>query len=114
MTYEPTKEDVERAVQILNTHFPTRRGEFYRAISEALYSHHRALAERGVFVAEWQPIETVPQDRTPVLVWLASKALGMQVHVANFGTGGALIGGHFDHDMPAPIYWMPIPPEPKP
>lgn len=123
MTYEPTKEDVERAVQILNTHFPTRRGEFYRAISEALYSHHRALAERGVFVAEWQPIETAPKDGTYVLLAGPSGYTTTPIRV-EIGHWDAEFSPHqpwvtysndsFTDSGDAPTHWMPLPQEPKP
>ena len=98
MTYEPTKEDVERAVQILNAHFPTRCGEFYEAIAEALYAHHRSLAERGVFVGEWKPIETAPK-MTRIIIGKPSSP----VH----------IGDLTDQAWFWATRWMPLPPEPE-
>jgi len=63
--------------------------------------------------AEWRPIETAPNDGTPILVWLPVKMLGRHVHSATFGKNIKTIGGVFAFDATcAPTHWMPSPPAP--
>ncbi len=51
---------------------------------------------------EWQPIETVPQDRRWVLVW------GEDIEYCVYRFGPGLI----DAEEPQPTHWMPLPDPP--
>lgn len=56
----------------------------------------------------WQPIETVPRDGTPVLVWLPIKQCGSHVQAALFRPNISTIGGLFSFDTSSkPTHWMP-------
>lgn len=61
----------------------------------------------------WNPIETVPRDGTPVLVYLESKMLGTRVHSASFHPNIARIGGCFEFDAPKATHWMLEPKAPE-
>ena len=64
-------------------------------------------------MSEWQPIETVPMDGTPVLVWLPEKMQHSHVHAATYLPNIKIIGGHFAFDATSePTHWMPLPPTP--
>ena len=66
-------------------------------------------------MSDWQPIETIPKDGTPVLVWLPVKMLNSHVHAATYHPNIAMIGGRFYFDATSePTHWMPQPPEPTP
>ena len=130
MTYTPTPEDVERAAKVLCCRGPCacdalntscRCYALVRWGDEAkmlLRDHHLALAERGVFVAEWQPIETAPKN-ADVLVFMPDAAQAMSIEIAHCSAdnpdGDWYAGTHdgFPLDIP-PTRWMPLPPEPKP
>lgn len=111
MTYEPTPDDVERALRTwLNT---SGNG---REISAAiLLDHHRALAERGVFVAEWRPIETARRDGRRVLGW--GSVMGDEIFPIKFSLQ-RMQDGAWTADsgevVENPTRWMRLPPEPKP
>ena len=81
MIYAPTSKDIEEAARIACS---VRRGEpcekqgvecskcdfadqNLRQANAILLDHHHRLAERGVFVAEWQPIETARAEIEKVL-----------------------------------------------
>jgi len=69
-------------------------------------------------LSEWPPIETAPEDGTPVLVgnarhvWISSRCTG---EFAGPSIGGAPTSGHdwFGcEDRGRPTHWMPLPPPP--
>ena len=62
---------------------------------------------------EWQPIETVPRDRTPVLVWLGDDHLGARCAVAVLTKTSGVVGGVFVWYAPKLLAWMPLPPPPE-
>lgn len=66
---------------------------------------------------DWQPIETVPKDGTPVLVWLPKKMQQSHVHAARWApcANGIMnvIGGVFGFDATCePTHWMRQPDQP--
>jgi hypothetical protein len=62
-------------------------------------------------MSQWQPIDTVPHDGTPVLVWMPKKHLLSHVHVGMFSPNVSWVGGCFVFDLPSqPTHWM-LPPE---
>jgi hypothetical protein len=70
-------------------------------------------------MAEWQPIETIPCDGTPVLVWLPKKLTASHVHAARKSkiSNGYMfiVGSIFAFDLPEaeqPTHWMPQPSAP--
>ena len=132
MTYEPTKEDVERAVKLwckmaglkISKSSSKRETPVAHYLHAILRDHYHALAERGVFVAEWQPIKTAPkggehpysrqiEDRSTFIV-------AWNGHHAGVGWGQIELGELLWWDetgepiTPKPTHWMPLPPEPKP
>lgn len=145
MTYEPTKEYVERAARVLaeldgiafdaapknKQEWTRKRGMFggrFRDVNEPMQSdflesaeavllaHHRALAERGVFVVEWKPIETAPKDGTVVWVYVAARSEGVQEELPAFQTCCAYHpdAGWCADELREVTHWMPLLPEPKP
>lgn len=63
-------------------------------------------------MAEWQPIETIPMDGTPVLVWVPDDGLFRRsnVQVANYRPNVKIIGNVFAFDLKKqPTHWMPCP-----
>lgn len=70
-------------------------------------------------MSEWQPIETIPCDGTPVLVWLPKQTARSHVHAAykaKVQNGHMfVIGNMFAFDLPKdeqPTHWMPQPSNP--
>ncbi len=61
----------------------------------------------------WQPIESVPRDGRPVLVYLEAERLKSRVHGAFFRPNVAVVGGVFEFDMPKATHWMPMPEPPQ-
>ena len=105
MTYKPTKEDVERAVKLwcnlagLKIPKPSSKREWPIAhyLHAILFEHHSRLAERGVFVAEWQKIETAPKEEKIIM--------NHPVQIGDLRDRVVLLWA---------THWMPLPPEPKP
>lgn len=65
---------------------------------------------------EWKPIETVPMDGTPVLLFLDNPPRQhSRIHVGWFlpNVPCGVIAGLFGYNMPKPLYWMSLPEEPK-
>ena len=151
MTDTPNSEDVERAARVLaeldgigfddapkNKQEWTRKGgkfggrfrdvnepmqlDFLESAEAVLLDHHRRLAERGVFVAEWQPIETAPTGhgkthvdlydakrriRVPDCYWHRKADQWMTRHHDKAGYSALRLPF-------SPTHWLPRPPEPKP
>lgn len=65
---------------------------------------------------EWHPIETVPRDETPVLVYLPIKHLRSHYAVATyFPKNTAIVGGNFLFDLESkPTHWAAIENGPTP
>lgn len=66
---------------------------------------------------EWQPIETIPMDGTPVLVW-SPEVFSRRAHVqvANFTANCKIVGNVFAFDLgkgQKPTHWMPLPSPPE-
>ncbi len=57
------------------------------------------------------PMDTVPMDGTPVLVYLETESLGSRWHSARFRPNYKLIGHHFAFDVSKPLGWIPQPQE---
>jgi len=64
--------------------------------------------------SSWQPIETAPRDRTPILVYLANSHLGSRIQVAVLHKNVSLVGGNFSFDAPKMTHWQPLPEPPDP
>lgn len=65
-------------------------------------------------LTEWQPIDTVPKDGEPILVWLPIKSLGSHVHSATFLPNIKVVGHQFVFDLDSqPTHWMPQPDGPE-
>ena len=94
MTYTPPPEDVERAVR---AYWGCTKVTSSDRMFHALLDHHRALAERGVFVAEWQPIETAPKEERIIM--------NHPVQIGDLRDRVVLLWA---------THWMPTPQEPKP
>ena len=66
-------------------------------------------------MSEWQPIETAPEDGTPVLIFSAKHGKNHKSPVAldfyHFRRDGWAYGGWYAIDNPT--HWMPIPEPPK-
>ena len=62
---------------------------------------------------DWQPIETVPMNAEPVLVWLSGEHLNSRYHVATYHPNLIVIGGSFSFDVPTPTHWCWLPEPPK-
>ena len=62
-------------------------------------------------MSSWQPIETVPYDGKPVLVWLekSTHVHKSQVEVGLFHPNVTIIGSLFHFDQPKATHWMPLP-----
>ena len=63
--------------------------------------------------SNWQPIETVPKNNTPVLVWLSGEHLSSRWHVATYHDNLIIIGGAFIFDVPPPTHWCHLPTAPS-
>jgi hypothetical protein len=66
-------------------------------------------------VNEWQPIETVPMNGTPVLLYLSADYQRSRQHTGRFlpNVPCGVIGGLFGYDLPGePTHWMPLPDPP--
>lgn len=64
-------------------------------------------------MSDWQPIETIPMDGTPVLVWLPRQYLGSRIHVATYRPNVKLVAGRFAFDLDRPpSHWRILPPAP--
>lgn len=64
-------------------------------------------------MTRWRPMDSVPTDRTPVLVLLESKLLKSRVHVATFGITGngsriGFIASVLEYDAPKVLGWFPL------
>jgi len=64
-------------------------------------------------MTKWKPIETVPYDGKPVLVYLESEMLKSRIHTATYHKNITIIGAHFDFDCPKATHWMPLPIAPE-
>lgn len=62
----------------------------------------------------WFPIDTIPKDGTPVLVWLPEPSLGCHIHGARCRENGFVIGHHFVYDTGKPTHWRPALDPPNP
>ena len=111
MTYTPTPEDVKRSSRIWTGSKSIRPLDVVGGrIWEILRDHHLSLAERGVFVAEWRPIEEAPKDGTQVLLYI--KAPVKTVALSSWiGSPHNYWRDQFGYNF---THWMPLPPEPKP
>lgn len=64
----------------------------------------------------WRPIDTIPMDGTPVLVWLPDDGAFRRsnVQVANYTKNCKIVGNVFAFDLrKQPTHWMPCPEGPK-
>jgi hypothetical protein len=65
---------------------------------------------------EWQPIETIPMDGTPVLVWAPVPfSRRSHIQVANFSPNCRIVGNVFAFDLrkeERPTHWRPLPSPP--
>ena len=124
MAYKLKPEDVERAAGLYDKLAASFKATHIEVMQAVLLAHHRALAERGVFVVEWKPIKTAPkggehpysrqiEDRSTFIV-------AWNGHHAGVGWGQIELGELLWWDetgepiTPKPTHWMPLPPEPKP
>ncbi|WP_428383669.1 hypothetical protein [Nevskia ramosa] len=62
---------------------------------------------------DWQPIETVPMDDTPVQVYLESPVLKSRIHTATFRPNMSIIAGGFGFDSPRATHWRRLPGAPQ-
>jgi hypothetical protein len=97
----------------MNNTVPIEYGEFVGQPVEV-------PAMRVAGVPQWQPIETAPKNRTPVLVWWDSRIVGEARYIpeedtydfgwwwANEGPGDAFAA----RLSPEPTHWMPLPAPP--
>ena len=59
---------------------------------------------------EWHPFDTIPRDRTPVLVCLEKELLGSVLQVGRFGGNGIdIIASKFAFDCPKVLGWTELP-----
>lgn len=84
---------------------------------EELAGFKRALREQGnaplVPVTDWMPIDTAPQDGTPVLLGFP-KNLHAQVGHCEYGVWGALnFDFSFTRYVTQPTHWQPLPAPPR-
>ena len=112
MTYTPTKEDVERAARIMAVaaFAPEETwAQYADAATNILRAHHLALAERGVFVAAWWPIETAPKDGTVVWVYVAARKNGVPEELPAFQCACAYHpdAGWCADELREVTHWMP-------
>jgi hypothetical protein len=66
-------------------------------------------------VIDWRPIETVPYDGKPVLVWLAEPRhhSNSRVDIGVFHPKIQSVGGSFIFDAPTVTHWAPLPEGPS-
>ena len=60
----------------------------------------------------WQPMNTVPIDGTPILLYLDGELFGSRMHIGTFNRNLKIIAGHFVFDCPPALFWaeLPMPP----
>lgn len=82
----------------------------WRELAIQLYDELKSTKDH---MGQWLPIESVPMDGSPVLVWLPTPMLKSHVHSATFLPNIAVIGGVFAFDATCkPTHWMPKPKDP--
>lgn len=66
-------------------------------------------------MSSWQPIETIPMDGSPVLVWCPEEiSRRSHVQIANYRPNCQIVGNMFAFDLCAkPTHWMPLPAPPS-
>jgi len=63
----------------------------------------RMLREK---VRDWQPVSSMPRDKTPILVYLEAPVQCSRIHSAYFTATFGTIGPYFEIDAPKVLYWM--------
>jgi len=63
---------------------------------------------------EWQPIETAPQDGTPILAYFKSAIQHVPgiISVAKKKEHYWVLECYAEHQCSVPTHWMPLPPPP--